>query len=492
MRKIKLGRWPLAAIALVAAAAVGFVVGLVGGGQTTGVAAGPSATTAEVTTTEASQASGDDAVTTDADDSASDTDESSTPANGAGPCDGVIDGPVELTLTAHAASEAYTSSVESFNDGPGAELGVRVELLDLGEVAYEDFITAAGPSDDFPDIVDMDGPFLYNFAWNGYVQPLGNCVDDLPLDDFLPSILSQGTYEGDLYSLGSFDSGLGLWVKRSALESVGARVPTSAAEAWTVEEFDRILRDLAESGIAAPLDIKWWYGAGEWHPYGFAPIVQSAGGDLIDRSDFQTAAGALNGPAPVAALTRFQSWVADGLVDLEATDDTNFTEGDAAISWVGHWMYPAYSEALGADLALVPLPDFGQGSVTGMGSWNWAMSSTTEDPDAVWAFIEHVTSPEQVAVIAASEGAVPSRFTVLNADPSFQPGGDRYLYRANLEAAPEVARPRPATPAYGTIRDAFSDAFVAIVDGADVTTALNEAVAAIDQDIERNDGYGRR
>ncbi|MCY4272872.1 MAG: extracellular solute-binding protein [bacterium] len=276
-----------------------------------------------------------------------------------GPCDGEIDGPLTLTLTSHSSGEAYTGAVESFNAGPGAELGVTVELVDLGENAYEDFIVAAAASNDLPDIIDMDGPFLYNFAWNGFVQPLGNCVPDGALDDFLPSIITQGTYNGELYSLGSFDSGMGIWAKRSVLESLGARIPETSQDAWTAEEFDQLLRDLAASGVDAPLDIKWWYGAGEWRPYGFAPIVQSAGGDVIDRSDFQSADGVLNSAAAVEAMTLFQTWANDGLIDLAAVDDTNFTTGDAALSWVGHWMYNAYNEAVGDDLVLVPLPDFG-------------------------------------------------------------------------------------------------------------------------------------
>lgn len=424
-----------------------------------------------------------------ADEPAADDSAADDPAMEAAPCDGQIDGPVTLTLTSHSSGDAYSGAVESFNAGPGAELGVTVELIDLGETAYEDFIVGAAAADDLPDIIDMDGPFLYNFAWNGFVQPLGNCVPDGYLDDFLPSIISQGTYNDELYSLGSFDSGMGIWAKRSALESVGARIPVTSDEAWTAEEFDTILRDLADSGVSEPLDIKWWYGAGEWRPYGFATVVQSAGGDIIDRSDFQSADGVLNGPEAVGAMTQFQSWATDGLIDLSAVDDSNFIEGDAALSWVGHWMYSAYSEALGDDLVLVPLPDFGAGSKAGMGSWNWAMSSDTTDADAVWAFIQHVTQPDQVKMIADAEGAVPALQSVVDADPTFAEGGIRHLYVLNLQGAPDIALPRPATPAYGAIRDAFSTALADIISGADVQSALDAAVEAIDSDIEANEGY---
>ncbi len=404
-------------------------------------------------------------------------------------CDGKIDKDVTIALAAHSGDDAYAQTVDDFNAGPGKELGVTVELVNLGEESYEDFITGAAASNSLPEIIDMDGPFLYNFAWNGFVQPLGNCVSQEKVDEFLPSVIGQGTYEGELYSLGSFDSGMGLWAKKSDLEKVDARIPESSADAWSAEEFTTILKDLETSGVSAPLDIQWSYGAGEFRPYAFASIVQSGGGDLIDRDGYQTADGFLNSQGAVDALTTFQSWVNDGLVDLEAIDDNNFINEDASFSWVGHWKYNDYKEALGEDLILVPLPDFGAGSKTGMGSWNWAMSSAVEDPDAVWAFIDFATQAEQVKSIAAFEGAVPSLLSVLEEDPSFSPGGDRYLYVRNLQASPEVAVPRPQTAAYGFIRNEYSDVFADIVGGADVEETLNQAVENIDADIESNEGY---
>ena len=58
-----------------------------------------------------------------------------------------------------------------------------------------------------------------------------------------------------------------------------------------------------------------------------------------------------------------------------------------------------------------------------------------------------------------------------------------------LEGAPDVAMPRPVTPAYPTITAEYWTAVDKIILGADVKTSLDEAVAAIDADIAANDGY---
>jgi multiple sugar transport system substrate-binding protein len=49
--------------------------------------------------------------------------------------------------------------------------------------------------------------------------------------------------------------------------------------------------------------------------------------------------------------------------------------------------------------------------------------------------------------------------------------------------------PRPITPAYPTITEAFAEAVQNIVTGADVKAELDKAVETIDQDIEDNQGY---
>jgi multiple sugar transport system substrate-binding protein len=428
-------------------------------------------------------------------------------------CDGVIDGaPLTLDMTMHTGSNpgAEMATVEAFNAGPGAELGVTVNVIAIGEQAYETAITSAAAAGEMPDLVDMDGPTLYPFAFNGLLRPITSCASDEKLGTFLQSIIEQGTYNGELYSLGSFESGMGLWAHKSMLEAVGARIPTGIDDAWTAEEFDKILRDLQAAGYGAngPLDIKWHYPAGEWRAYGFAPMIQSAGGDLIDRSTMKSSSGVINGPETVGAMTQFQTWVQDGLVDLIAEDDNNVTVGpdgaantgdETPLSWVGHWMHSLYSENLGDDLILLPLPDFGNGSKGGMGSWNWAVSSGADgipasgdevDLDAAWAFVDYATQAEAIERFVNGYGAVPPTKD-LTAFPGFQPDGDRALYidyLMNAHSDPHLKQAgslaRPATAAYLFIRDRWSEAFADIVAGADVQSTLDNIAQQIDQEIE--------
>jgi len=413
-------------------------------------------------------------------------------ADVAASCDGEIPDGSTVEVWMHEGSEftALEEAMQSFNSTRGADLGLTVEITSIPEGQYTDQIKAAAAADDLPDVIEFDGPTMANFAWAGSILAMDDCISDDVRDNLLPSLIEQGTYADQLWGIGTFDSGLGLWAWRSALEEVGARIPTGAGDAWTADEFEQVLGDLKAAGYEFPLDVKPWYGSqGEWFAYAFAPMIWSGGGSLIDRDGYDSADGALNGQETVDVLTRFQGWVSDGLIDMQAADDSNFLEKRSPISWVGHWMYSAYKDAAGDDLVLLPLPDFGEGTRTGMGSWAWAIANGATDGDAAMEVIEYMVSDDVVLSVTEANGAVPGTKSAIAKSPIHADGGELELYVSQLEGAPDIAMPRALTPAYPTLTQTFTATLDDIMQGKDVQTALDEAVATIDADIEANEGY---
>lgn len=396
---------------------------------------------------------------------------------------------VTVDLWFHSGRGSERDALNQILDNFRAERDdIVVQAEELPEGSYNDQVQAAAFANDLPCLLDFDGPFVYNYAWAGFLRPLDDYVSDEMRNDFLPTIIDQGTFQdGKLYSLGQFDSGLGIWGNRQYLEEAGVRIPT-LDEPWTKEEFTQVLQDLqALDGVEYALDTKMNYGRGEWYTYGFSPVLQSHGGDLIDRSDYQSADGVLNGPESVAAMEHIQMWYQDGYSNSEPPGDVEFIEGRAALSWVGHWVAPQYMEELGDDLLLLPMPDFGQGPKTGMGSWNWGITSNCSNPDAAWEVLEFILRPDQILIMTNANGAVPARQSALEQSELYGPDGALNLFVQQLES--DVAVPRPKTPAYPAITNAFQEAFDNIKDGADVQAELNKAVQTIDQDIEDNQGY---
>jgi multiple sugar transport system substrate-binding protein len=154
---------------------------------------------------------------------------------------------------------------------------------------------------------------------------------------------------------------------------------------------------------------------------------------------------------------------------------------------VGHWTATPYREALGDNLLLLPLPDFGHGPKTGMGSWNWGITRACKNPEAAWEVLKFILEPDQILLMTNANGAVPARRSVLAKSELFGPAGPLHLYIQQNEAGFTV--PRPITPAYPAITKAFAEAFNNVVQGADVKSQLDQAVQKIDQEIEDNKGY---
>lgn len=398
--------------------------------------------------------------------------------------------PVTVEIWFHSGKgeerDALEASIQEFNT---THTDVQVNAVQLPEGSYNDQVNAAALAGDLPCALDFDGPFLYNYAWSAYLIPIDQFVSDDLRNDFLPSIIDQGTYAGSLYSLGQFDSGLAIWGNKEYLDKAGVRIPTGIEDAWTQEEFMDALEKLqALDEVEYAIDFKMNYGQGEWYTYGFSPILQSAGADLIDRGTYQSADGVLNSPEAVASMEFFQSLFEEGYANpAPAGDDDFYIKKVTALSWVGHWMWGPHSENLGDNLVLIPMPDFGQGAKTGMGSWNWGITSSCANPDAAWTFLDFLLSPEEILRMTNANGAVPARKSAIAQSDLYGADGALNLFVQQLEGG--VAVPRPVTPAYPVITTAYAEAIQNIVTGADVKAELDKAVQKIDQDIEDNQGY---
>ncbi|MFH0243926.1 ABC transporter substrate-binding protein [Streptomyces sp. HK10] len=398
-----------------------------------------------------------------------------------------------ITVWAHqgvkAEADALQDAVESFNS---SQEKVQVKLTLIPDADYTKTITTTDASR-LPDVMEFDGPTMANFVYNNKLAPIGDYVSAGTLANATDAVKAQGEINGKQYGLGMYDSGLGVYGNKKLLEAAGVEYPEGLSDAWTAAEFtDAVKKLAAEDPDGKSLDLQEANGyASEWGTYGFAPIVWSAGGSLLENGK---AEGVLDTPAVASALKTFQSW--KKYVDPN-TDGNAFTKGRAALSWVGHWMYPTYSEALGDDLVVLPLPDFGSGPKTGQGSWAWGIGAGTKNGKAAGAFLDSLLNDTNVTAMTTANGAPPGTRSALAASELYKRGGPLQLFADQLSkpcgdsAVDEscVAVTRPITAGYPTVTAEFSQALSDVYGGTDPETALAEAARAIDQDFSDNDGY---
>lgn len=396
------------------------------------------------------------------------------------------DGPTEVTLWTHSAGneaelEVYNKIISDFNESQD-DYEVVSESFPQG--AYNDAIVAAAASGDLPCLLDMDGPIVPNWAWAGYIQPLG--ISEEITDRLLPTTV--GIWNDEIYSAGYWDAALGIFARKSVLEENSIRIPT-VDEPWTREEFDSTLTKLKEAGYETPIDIGA-EDAGEWWPYAYSPFLQSFGGDLINRDDYQSAEGVLNGPEAIEWGEWFQGLFSEGLASNTGTiGNEEFNRDEVALSYTGVWNALDSLEAAGDDLLILPPPDFGNGPKIGGGSWQWGISSSCPDAalDGARAYLEFSFDDEYITQFSDNQIVIPATEEATQNSKYFSEGGELQPFADFTQ----FAVLRPETPAYAVISTTFETAAKDIMNGADVKSTLDTAVRDIDADIENNDGYGK-
>lgn len=382
------------------------------------------------------------------------------------------------------------NAVKAFN---ASQSDVVAELQLIPDADYTKTVTATPPSG-LPDVLEYDGPLMSGFVYAKKLRSVEGLVSAATLGNQTASVRAQNTdFNGKLYGVSLFDSGLGLYGNKALLKAAGiSNIPTTPAKAWTAKQFTGVLKKLAaKDKDGKVLDIKENY-TGEWWTYGFLPIVSSTGNFVVNNNK---ATGNLNSPKVVAALQTFASW--RRYVDPN-TDDKAFVTKRVALSWVGHWVFNDYNKALGSNLVLMPLPNFGAGTKTGMGSWAWGISANTQQGAAAGKFLDFLMSDKWVSAMTKANGAPPGTKSVYPTSPLYKPGGKLYLFAQQLKLAcgnkrPTqacVATPRPVTPAYATITEQFATAFQAIYHGGNAKSLLDKAAKAINTEYSDNGNYG--
>ncbi len=301
-----------------------------------------------------------------------------------------------------------------------------IEIQSFPQESYNSSIVAAALSDNLPDILDVDGPIMPNWAWSGYLAPLELSEEDI--EGYLPGTI--GRYNGEIYSVGFWDAAVSMFARRSVLEAHDIRIPTLDYP-WTEDEFNAALATLDASGdFKYPLDLGMAW-TGEWYSYAFGPLLQSFGGDLMDPT-VPTAEGVLNGDAGI----EFGEWW-QALFDNEWTPGTSqdggdresgFLNGDYALQWNGNWAALAAIEQFGDDVLFLPAPDLGDGNYIGSASWQFAVAQSSDKQAGANAFINFALKDKYVAAFSESTGLIPATESAAEMTQRYADGGDLEVF----------------------------------------------------------------
>lgn len=272
--------------------------------------------------------------------------------------------------------------MESFNEAYDGKYFADIEFVPRNDSGggYSDKVNASVMAGGLPDVLTVDGPNVAAYASNGIIQPLAELTEE-ERSEYLPSIIEQGTVNGDLYALGVMESSVGFYYNREIIEEAGIDIP-DADDPWTWSEFLDILAELKpimEEKNGYPLDMT--FPVGETSIYYYAPFVWSGGGELVSE-DGLTVEGYFNSEQTARAMEFFRTVVEKEYMS-EAPIDHLFESGRAAFKFDGAWevntVYTSYPDI---ELGVAPYivsDDWDGEAYTPTGSWALAASSEAED-----------------------------------------------------------------------------------------------------------------
>jgi multiple sugar transport system substrate-binding protein len=390
-----------------------------------------------------------------------------------------------LTMWTHnAGNKNELASIEAIvTDFNASQTKYKVEVQAFPQDSYNQSVVAAAAAKKLPCILDIDGPNVPNWAWAGYLAPIEG-ADDI-LSKYLPTTV--GKYKDKTYSFGYYDVALTIVSRESVLKKYGIRVPT-VDQPWTKDEFMAGLKKIKDSGdFDYPLDIATSF-TGEWWPYAYSPFLQSFGGDLINRTDYKSAEGVLNGDAAVQWATWFRSLVTDKYIPLKSGTDPakDFINGKSAMLYNGTWTAVDTRKKFGDDTVFLPVPDMGQGPKIGGGSWQWGMSTNCANAAGAQEYLKFSAADKYVASVATATTNIPTTAAAAATVKGYESGGENEVFRTYSE---KFAVLRPVTPGYPFIATEFTKTAQDILNGADPKQSLDQAAKNIDANQESNNYF---
>ncbi len=246
----------------------------------------------------------------------------------------------------------------------------------------------------------------------------------------------------------------------------------------------------AEQRIKASGDFEWAVDWGpsdqsEWYTYAYSPLLQSFGGDLINRENYETADGVLNSPKSLAFAEWFQKQFTEGFAPRSnAQDRTEFENGRVAMQYSGNWSYLKNYQAFGDDLVILPPPDFGAGPKVGVGSWQYGLTRacTARQKEGALAYLRFSMQDRYIAEFSDVTSLIPATTTA-----AAQTTAGYYGPGQPLAFLTEMSRRfglvRPPTPAYPVVSQVFQQQFQDLVAGKAPEQVLEQSVREIDADI---------
>jgi multiple sugar transport system substrate-binding protein len=341
------------------------------------------------------------------------------------------------------------------------------------------------------DLIMLDDPWFPRFASEQLLTDLTPLLQQRghsnPDSDFVATsiALCRHPYQtGPLYAFPYVGNSQLFFYRKDLFEKHSLKAPSTwndvLAAAKTIQEkesaganggqiYGYVMR--AEQGNAAVAD--------------FMPIFWAFGGEMFDASGKP----AVNSPEGIAALQfmlELGKYSPPGYVSFNASDvGAHLLQGTAAMSinwpaWISSFSDPAKSKVIGK-IEFTTLPSGQKQGQAEIGNWLIAIPRDSRNAADAMDFLLWATTAQQMKQ-SAQRGNPPTRRSLFN---DAELVSKNPAYPAQLRSL-ESSRPRPRTPYWNEIENAFG-IFLSKANSGELspTDAMNQANAEIEKILQR-------
>lgn len=276
--------------------------------------------------------------------------------------------------------------------------GIKVNFIEIPhDNMHERFLTESLAGTGAIDVYTADQPWVAEFAAKGYLEPLSGRLSAEDKADFLPVALATETYDGELYALPYLVHNSVLFYRTDLFEKAGI---TAAPKTW--DEYRDAAKKLTDAGAGV-------FGTVAEGKQGIEPaakfmdVLQQAGGAVLDAQgqvvfDSQAAIDAFDF---LLAIQYDDKTSPPGAPGFDNADVHNlFMQGKLAMAPNWPYMYglasdPASSKVVGKFAVAVQPGKVKQAAE--VFSWGYAISASSKNKDAAWAFLQWATGKDMLA-----------------------------------------------------------------------------------------------
>ena len=396
----------------------------------------------------------------------------------------------QLTLAAVSGveGEALKQAARDYETQTGTHINIaEFPYANLFEKELIDLKSRTGAY----DLIMLDDPWFPRFANEQLLADLSPLLQKRglsgPDSDFVETsvALCRHPYQtGQLYALPYVGNSQLFFYRRDLFEKHSLKPPATWNDVLTAAEtiqryenapvgpsynFGYVMR--AAQGNAAVAD--------------FMPIFWAFGGEMFDAAGKPT----VNSPEGIAALEfmlKLGKYSPPGYASFNADEvGAHLLQGTAAMSinwpaWISSFEDPSKSKVIGK-MEFTTLPSAQKPGQAEIGNWLIAIPHDSQNAEAAVAFLVWATSAEQMKR-SALRGNPPTRRSLFQ-DPELL--AKNPAYPAQLRSL-ESSRPRPRTPYWNEIENAFGIFLSKANSGAlSPAEAMNQANADIEKILQR-------